>query len=333
MSNTTDVVLGIDGGATGTRAWIVRLDGTVLARGAAGGSNVFDLGVDVSRRVIVEATREAWHASGLPGDKACGFLAVFAGIAGAGANEEQRALATALAADFGVAPANTAVDHDLRVAHAGALVGEPGVIILAGTGSAAYGRAADGRSAKAGGWGPVLDDGGSGHWLGVQAMRLVIRVADGREAATPLAEAVLAQLEASSPRDMLNRLQSSHPRHLRRADIAALAPIVLVAADTGEATAGNILDRGAEELADKAAAVLRRLGAADDATLPVAAAGGLLENNESYFDRVAAALVRRVPGARLGAPRLSPVAGAVWLALALAGGRLSAEVQRRLRRA
>src|SRR5688572_30062689 len=112
MNNPTDIVLAIDGGATRTRAWIVRLDGTVLARGTAGGSNVFDLGIDVARRVIAEATRAAWHDAGLPGDKPCAFLSVFGGVAGAGAPEDQRALATALAAEFGVNPDNTTVDHD-----------------------------------------------------------------------------------------------------------------------------------------------------------------------------------------------------------------------------
>ncbi len=319
MNGPTDIVLAIDGGASRTRAWIVRTNGSVLARGNAAGANLFDLGVDVTRRVIVEATLAAWQAAGLPGEKPCAFLAVFAGVAGAGGREEQRSLAAALAAEFGVNPANTSVDHDLRIAHAGALGGEPGVVIVAGTGSAAYGRDPAGRAVRAGGWGPVLDDGGSGHWLGVQAMRLVIRVADGRSASTPLANAALAQLGVDSPREMLNRLHPAHPAHLHRAAIAALAPLVIVGADTGDAAAGDILDRGAVELADKVAAVVRRLEVKDEELPRLAAAGGLLENHDSYFERVGAAVVGRIAGLKLERPQLPPAAGAALLALDIAG--------------
>lgn len=331
MTNPTDIVLAIDGGATRTRAWIVRLDGSILARGTAGGSNVFELGIDQSRRVIAEATANAWRDSGLPGEKPCAFLGVFAGVAGAGAAEDQRALASALAAEFGVNPANTNADHDLRIALAGALAGEPGVVVVAGTGSAAYGRDAHGHTAKAGGWGPILDDGGSGHWLGVQAMRLVVRVADGRVAPTPLADAVLSQFGVSTPREMLNRLQLAHPQHLTRATIAALAPLVVVAADTGDEAASTILERGAAELAEKAGAVLQRLQRPDAPRLRLAAAGGLLEHHESYFERVSDRMQRQLPGTQLERAQLPPVAGAVLLALNLATGQPSAEIVERFR--
>lgn len=332
MSNRTEIVLAVDGGATRTRAWIARLDGTVLGRGGSTGSNVYELGVDVARRVIAEAALAAWHEAGLPGEKPCAFHSVFAGVAGAGAVEDQRALAAALAAEFGVTPQSCCVDHDLRIALAGALAGDPGAVILAGTGSAAYGRDRAGRTAKAGGWGPVLDDGGSGHWLGVQAMRTVIRVADGRAAPTPLADAVLARLGVADPREMLNRLQPTHAAHLHRAAIAALAPLVIVAAEAGEIAAQDILDRGAGELADKAAAVLGRLGAGAPALPRLAGAGGLLENHAIYFARVGAAVSRRLPGVRLESPQLSPVAGALLLALEMAGVAHTAEVLQRLGR-
>jgi glucosamine kinase len=331
MSSPTDIVLAVDGGATRTRAWIARLDGTVLGRGEAAGSNVFDLGIDVARRVIADATRAAWREAGLPGDKPCAFFSVFAGVAGAGAAEDQRALGTALAAEFGVNPANASVDHDLRIAHAGALAGEPGVVMLAGTGSAAYGRNAAGESAKAGGWGALLDDGGSGHWLGLQAMRLVVRAADGRAPTTSLMAAVFLNLQVATPRAMLNRLQPGAPELLTRSRIAELAPLVIHAAAAGDPGASDILNRGAAELAEQAAAVLRRLANGGATTLPIAGAGGLLENHEIYFTRAAAALRERVPTATLMRPKLPPVAGAVLLALGVAGRPPLPEVVQKLR--
>lgn len=332
MSSPTDIVLALDAGATRTRAWIVRNDGTVLARGMGGPCNVYDLGVDVARRVMADATLAAWREAGLPGDKPCAFLGVFAGVAGAGAAEDQRALASALAAEFGVSPLNTAVDHDLRIAQAGAHAGEPGVVVVAGTGSAAYGRHRDGRAAKAGGWGPILDDGGSGHWIGIQAMRLVARVADGRAESTPLAGRVLAQLEVSGPREMLNRLRPDHPHRWMRSTIAALAPLVVIAAETGDTAATEILERGATELAGMAAAAYRRLNdAASGSPLPVSVAGGLLEEHEMYAELVAGAVAARLQGVTLRPPALRPVAGAALLALALAGTTATPEIVERLR--
>ena len=246
MSTPTDIVLAIDGGASRTRSWIARLDGSVLARGTAGGSNVFDLGVDVTRRVIAEATHAAWRTAGLPGEKPCAFLAIFAGVAGAGAPEDQRALAAALAAEFGVNPANTSVVTTCVSRTPAPSRGNRGSCFWRAPvppPMAAMPWATPQRRAAGG---SMLDDGGSGHWLGVQAMRFVIRVADGRAAPTALAESVLSQLEITTPRAILNRLQPAHPAHLTRAAIARLAPLVMVAANAGdEAAARNPGSRGA----------------------------------------------------------------------------------------
>ena len=133
---TPQLVLGVDGGGSHTRAWIAHEDGTVVGLGMTGPSNVHVLGVDASRRIIVEAVAAAWRAMGAPGERPCGFRSVFAGVAGAGAFDDQRALAAALAADFGLDPTNCRVDHDLRVALAGAIGGRTGAVIVAGTGSA-----------------------------------------------------------------------------------------------------------------------------------------------------------------------------------------------------
>jgi N-acetylglucosamine kinase-like BadF-type ATPase len=309
----------------------VRFDGVVLARGEAGPSNVYELGIDQSRRVIAEAAHVAWREAGLPGEKPCAFLAIFGGVAGAGGPEEQRALASALAAEFGVAPGSTRVDHDLRIALAGALAGEPGVVLLAGTGAAAYGRGVKGDAGKAGGWGALLDDGGGGTWIGLQAMRLVVRVADGRAQPTPLAEAVLGQLNAANPRELLHRLQPAHAAPLQRAAIAALAPLVIVAAATGDAAANTILHRGAQELAEMARAVTHRIDHGSSGRLRLAAAGGLLENSEGYFELVAAAVGEKLPGVVLERAQLPPAAGAALLALELAGQPRTPEIVERLR--
>jgi N-acetylglucosamine kinase-like BadF-type ATPase len=156
-------------------------------------------------------------------------------------------------------------------------------------------------------------------------MRLVVRVADGRVAPTPLADAVMAHLEVSTPRAMLNRLQPANPTHLSRAAIARMAPLVLAAAQSGDETAREILERGAAELGEMVVAVSRQLNPADRSRQRVAAAGGLLENHPEYFGRVAAAVQKRLPGVVLARAQLPPVAGALLLALGIAGHPASPE--------
>jgi N-acetylglucosamine kinase-like BadF-type ATPase len=322
------VVLGVDGGGSHTRAWIAHEDGTVVGRGMAGPSNVHVLGVDASRRVIVEAVTAAWRAMGAPGERPCGFRAVFAGVAGAGAFDDQRALSSALAADFGLDPANCRVDHDLRVALAGALGGRPGAVLVAGTGSACFGAVPDGRTWKAGGWGAQLDDGGSGHWLGLQALRAVVRAADGRGMESTLTGMVSARIGMSEPRAIIQALANGG---LTREAVAALAPDVLAAAEAGDAVAVDIVERGAVELAAMVAAVWRALGLASEPKAALAGTGSVLEKGLVYRKACADALAKEVPGVVLAEPHLPSVAGAVLLALQVAGVSTDGPVMARLR--
>ena len=318
----------MDGGGSHTRAWIAHDDGTVVGRGLAGASNVHVLGVDASRRVIVEAVTAAWRSMGAPGERPCGFRSVFAGVSGAGAFEDQRALSAALAADFGLDPANCRVDHDLRIALAGALGGRTGAVLVAGTGSACFGATADGRTWKAGGWGAQLDDGGSGHWLGMQALRVVIRVADGRAQESTLSESVSARLGMREPRAILRALASGS---LTREAVAALAPEVLAAAEGGDPRAEEIVSRGADELAAMAGAVWRALALAEEPGAALAGTGSVLEKSLVYRRAVSRALAQAVPGVALSEPHLPAVAGAVLLALQVAGVCTEGAVLARLR--
>ena len=189
-------------------------------------------------------------------------------------------------------------------------------MLVAGTGSVCFGRLADGRSWRAGGLGPSLDDGGSGHWIGMQALRVLVRVADGRAPLSPFVDVVAAKLGTRASRDVLRLVCSSGNDHTR---IAALAPVVLAAAAAGDVVANDIAQRGAAELAAMAEAVLRNLGLDRIGAAHLAAAGGLLENETGYRRMVAAEVARRVPGARLKRAVLPPCAGAVMLALGLTG--------------
>jgi len=265
---------------------------------------------------------------GGPAERPCGFRALFAGVAGAGAAEDQRALAAALAADFGLAASECRVDHDLRIALAGARGGRAGAVVVAGTGSACFGETGDGRSWKAGGWGAQLDDGGSGHWLGMGALRAVVRSADGRETETRLTAVVAERLGLATPRAIIQALAAGR---VGREAVAALAPDVLAAAEAGDGAAGEIVARGAGELATMAAAVWRRLSMGGEPSSGLAGTGSVLEKSPVYRQACRAALEKVLPGVPLEEPHLPAVAGAVVMALRVAGVEVAGAVLERLR--
>lgn len=170
------------------------------------------------------------------------------GVGAAGAmyaTVEAAALARALA-DATHAP--TAIASDVVTAHVGALDGEAGVLLIAGSGAVALGVTADAyRSVD--GWGPELGDLGSGSWIGREGVRAVLRVRDGLGPATVLTDALALLIgTGESPITWIGGAPA--PARL----LATVAPAVLDAADQGDAVAMAVRDRAAGLLGDTALA-------------------------------------------------------------------------------
>jgi N-acetylglucosamine kinase-like BadF-type ATPase len=184
-----------------------------------------------------------------------------------------------------------------------------GLALVAGTGSIAWGRTADGREDRAGGWGYLLGDEGSGYALALAALRAVVRAADGAGALTALGERLLGRMGLREARELVAVVYGGA---LDRAALAALAPVVVESAD--DAVAAGIVEEQARELARTGAAAARRLGFAGRA-FPLALAGGLLVDCDGFRRRVLEAL--RQEGLR-PEPVMAvsePAEGAVRLAL------------------
>jgi N-acetylglucosamine kinase-like BadF-type ATPase len=185
-----------------------------------------------------------------------------------------------------------------------------GLGLVAGTGSIAVGRTADGRMARAGGWGYLLGDEGSGYALVTAAMRAVARSADGRGPTTRLTERFLTRLGLRQPPELVSAVYGGS---WDRAALASLAPLVTALAAEDE-VASAIVDEAARELAETAAAVVHQFGWGT-VRVPLALAGGLLLADADYRQRVSEALKRL--GIAVGPIDLvaEPAAGAVRLAL------------------
>ncbi|MEZ4518752.1 MAG: BadF/BadG/BcrA/BcrD ATPase family protein [Chloroflexota bacterium] len=299
--------LGVDGGGTCTRAILVDELGQVHGYGLAGPSNYDDIGQTQAQLNIAAAVTEAWQQIGQPIQRS---EAAFLGMAGV-VSEADRDVIRAIAANLDLAPSDAVgVDHDIRIALAGGLSGRPGIALIAGTGSACYGRNVNGESWRSGGWGQLIGDEGSAYWLGVQAMRSIVRAYDGRGRQTNLQDAVLAQLDINDIDDIMHRL---YGRGLSRSEIASLAPLVVVAAEEGDRVAQQLLDRAASDLAGCVTAVIEKLNLSDSSELVLI--GGLLTNARAIRDRLETELARCSPTCRIVPTEMPPVLGAALLAI------------------
>ncbi len=298
-----EAVAGIDAGGTRTRAAVVALDGEVLGVGESGAGHPRDADPATVAARFAAALEEARVA-------ATRMRAAFFGVAGTG-DERGRCAAEEAVDRLGLGVA-VGMDHDLRIAHAGALAGSPGVVAVAGTGAAAYGRSADGDSHRAGGWGSRLDDGGSSVDLGRRGLSAVLRAADGRAEPTVLTERLLAEVGLGEPREITERAEAEG---FPRATLARLGGRVVAAAEE-DAVAARLVDRATDDLSIAVAAVTRRLGLAGGAT--VASVGGLTDA-VAYRRALHAAIQRRLPAARVARPILPPTLGAALLAMEWAG--------------
>jgi N-acetylmuramic acid 6-phosphate etherase len=268
-----DLFLGIDGGGSHTVALLARADGTIVGRGGAGPSNVHGVGEEAALGALDAAVTAAFTEAGRPRRR---VAAACLGLAGAGRERDrERIRAWARRVDLA-----TVVDVTTDVALL-LVAGTPegwGVAVVAGTGSIAFGRAPDGREARAGGWGPLIGDEGSGYSLGLAALRAVARAADGRHEATRLQERLFSHLGLQRPEDLIPYLQRGGAD---RAAVAALAPLVVEVAAEKDEVARHIVEVGGYELDLATTVVANQLGL-DAKRLPVALSGGLLVGCAPY---------------------------------------------------
>ncbi|MFQ5945067.1 MAG: N-acetylglucosamine kinase [Anaerolineae bacterium] len=304
----TRYFLGVDGGGTKTEAGIVDGTGQLLGTGQAGPSNYDDVGADTAQANISLAVEAAKKNVDSPGAQ---FDAAFLGMAGL-PSAKDRAIIRNIAQNLRLSsPETTGVDSDVRIALAAGLGGRPGMVQIAGTGSHTFGMNAAGESWRAGGWGHLLSDEGSGYWLGIQAMKAAVRATDGRINDTSLVERVQTHLGLDHMNEIMHRI---YVGGLSRADVAAMAPLVMDAAQDGDKVARALIRRGAEELAMCVMAVAERLGFADGPS-ELATVGGLFEAGDVFAEPFRSAVVARLPRCHVIPAELPPVLGACMLAM------------------
>lgn len=301
------IVVGVDGGGTKTRALLADERGERIAEAVGAASTVRPGKSEHSAGVIAGVVRDVLEMAQLADAR---VRVLCAGVAGVGRETEREALLEALVAQQLADEVNVVPDY--AIAFEDAFSDGPGVLLIAGTGSMAFGRGPAGATARCGGWGPVFGDEGSGGWIGRRALSVVAAAADGREPETALTGAVLTAAEVTEVSELIRWAAGANAGQL-----ATLAPVVLSVADSGDLRANSIVSMAVEELALHVRALARRLFADERAAVPVALTGGLLGKGSSFRKRLEHRLKAAVPGAQVRAEELDPARGAVREALRL----------------
>lgn len=303
--------LGIDGGGTSTRAVLIDSVGRVLGTGRAGSANRNHYAADHARQNLREAVRLACGS----GPQQARPAAVYCGMSGVSTDRDRQEILDLVSGIPEIGPeACVAVDNDAIAGLTGGLAGRPGLVLIAGTGSACLGVDAGGAKRWCGGWGALADDAGSAPWVGLRALQTAVRAEDGRAAPTALLKIVLDYLGLTEPRRLLPRI---HNEGFERAEMGGLAPLVAAAALSGDAAAELILQEAALELSGLVSAVAGPLFG--EAPCEMILVGGLARSGPQFQTMLADRLRRDVPQVSIVEPVLTPMQGAALEALRLGG--------------
>ncbi|MEU6520843.1 BadF/BadG/BcrA/BcrD ATPase family protein [Streptomyces sp. NPDC046978] len=319
--------LGVDGGGTKTAFCLIDSAGTIRARALGEGAYYFadnaTGGVDHVVRVLEQGIGAVTRAAGItPADIDHAFL----GLPGYG---EVPGDVAALDAAPGrvLGHQRYASDNDMICGWAGSLGAVDGINVISGTGSMTYGER-QGHGVRTGGWSELFSDEGSAYWIAARALNVFSRMSDGRLPEGPLAKLLRRHLQLASDLEVIDVVLNRWQGH--RSEIASLTPLVVEAAEAGDAEAAAVLTEAGRELALLVDSARRRLGFSSDETVLVSYSGGVFRSAR-VLDAFTTALKTSAAEYELRQPLFEPVVGAAIYAAKLAGTPLGTEALATLR--
>ncbi len=312
MTNHHDLVIGVDAGGTKTTAWVAGLSSECssqpLGKGNAGTGNPRSVGFESASHQIETAITAAFTDAQLAPGK---VAAICLGVAGAGRSAEQQQLHTW--AEKNSLAEKIIVTHDAEPILAAAAPSCVGIALISGTGSFAWGRNEQGKTARVGGWGYLFGDEGSGYAIALAGLRAAAKSVDGRGQSTQLLDAFMDRLQASESSQLIEKVYAGP---LSRDEIARMAEVVFTVAAEGDAVANRLLDEAVQELKAIVTALAGKLCLTTD-EWTLALTGGVLVRQPQFTQKLTASLC-------IISNQVSfvtePVAGAVALAQAAVTG-------------
>lgn len=297
--------LGVDGGGTKTHAIITDANFQIIAEAFSGASNPLRVGMDTAIRNLEAAIFDALKQAHL---ELADITAAGFGIAGVSHPIHYHTMKEELTHALGLE--NLELVTDAKIALTGALDGKPGVIVIAGTGSIAFGLNETGEDARSGGWGPTFSDEGSGYDIARRALKAIASSFDGRASKTQLATLIYKELGIKDAADLPSVI---YDENTTPAQIASLARLVSEAAAQGDEVAREILARAGAELGHLAVAVIRRLRM-EKLEFRVACIGSVFHAGEFILESFRREILAAAPHAVIGEPLHPPTIGAVKIA-------------------
>jgi N-acetylglucosamine kinase-like BadF-type ATPase len=313
--------LAVDGGQSTTSCVLGMLDGTVLGVGSAGPCNhVHQPGGPVRmRQALSDSIGQALDAvRPRPSHVDAIYLAL------TGGSQLAREIVPTI-----IPSLRLVADADPPAALAGGAYGGPGLGLIAGTGTVVVAQNAASERAYRGGWGYLIGDEGGGYWIAMRAVQAAARAQDGRAPQTVLRDRVLGFYGEVDLRSVAQRVYGGE---IGRPQLAALAPVVLGAAEEGDEVARSIIEQAAEELVSLVESACSAVRLTEERERVIVATGGVLRPGNRLWQALEVRLQRRLPRFRLIVPRFPPVIGAFLLALRLAGTALDDRVLDRVER-
>ena len=304
-------VMGIDGGATKTLAAVLDLESNALHLAHGGPSNEDAVGAEAAVAALLGAADEAIEHAGITSERlGAAVLAVAGTDTDSVARHVRRARSDAWI-----------VLNDVVGAWATATGAAPGVAAISGTGSNVFGVGPRGGTWRAGGWGHLLGDEGSGYWLGVQSIKAALRDREASGPATALSAAAPAFFKVASVEAVASLVYS---KPLTKGEVAAFAIETAKLAERGDAVALELYERGARELGEQIAAVIRQTGLAAVSggaaiPFPVGLIGSAFKAGAVFVEPLARAVHECAPQALVGTVEMAPVGGCLLLAARACG--------------
>ena len=307
MAEQKKYIVGIDGGGTKTTALLVGLDGTVVTECTGGATQLQVVGMKVASSIIVDLIRECCTKVGC---KPEALQNVVLGIAGAGRASDRSELVDAmhaLSAKKKVPLKNITIETDARIALEAAFAGGPGIVVIAGTGSIALYRTEDGKLLRAGGWGKIMGDEGSGYIIAQDALRAVMRQSDARGEKTELTKKAFFHFGIASLDELIQKVYNEN------VDIASFVPKIFEAVAEHDRVAHMILVKNAGELTEMVRVLTMQVR--PKKKLPVALMGGLLKSENPYSKIVKEKIISSLPNIVVQNPKFPAAFGAAIIGL------------------
>jgi N-acetylglucosamine kinase-like BadF-type ATPase len=312
-------VLGIDGG--GSKTVCVLMDDTlqVLGRGVGGSSNYQSVGVEAALQSIHAAIYAAVN-EGLKLINSITVTALCLGLAGVGRSTDVEFVkgmvrelqnSTFLPIIWDLQPSTIFICHDALIALAGGLGHSVGIVVASGTGSIVFGCNHQGETKRVGGWGYILGDEGSAYKIAVAGMQAALKAYDGRGSSTNLLEVFQQHFSLASIEDLIEVI---YRRGWGVKEIAALAPIVDVAAVSGDEVANRIIDDAVVELVTATATVIKAIFS-DDSNIEIVTTGSVWQGTSNIHNRFTSVVSGQFQMVKVIFPRYEPAYGAGLLAL------------------